>query len=332
MLQPLNGLFLELLPGTGLTRKLETLRLQAWTWRNWNKSSTGWTRSIGRNRSEIVRLNHLVETQNAELVDQNKQIQELEATSSRAGHQNQRVQQLEETLDKTRQEMVALLEREEEQRQRSQRDQERARIGEREGWRRELNSLQRDLGRISQVEQVLLLREEDLKRLHESLQGLSSQVEEAKSSMEERTEHVPFLMENKNSEQKRLRQLQEDQIEAFRKMEGLVQDMARLDEDGRKVRTEFGVVHASSEKLQRDLDTWREEARMDTQESTQKIRSLEADLQDLPPRLEQFKTQIDSLVPFQDSAQRALTEVRSLNARMEAGLATNQGRIPHFSN
>lgn len=273
-----------------------------------------------RNRNEIVRMSHLVEAQSAELVDQNKQIQELEATSTRAGQQNQRIQQLEEALDKTRQEMVALLEREEELRQKTQRDQERARIGEREGWRREINNLQRDLSRISQVEQALLLREEDLKRLHENLQGLSIQLEEAKSTMEERTEHVPFLMESKNSEQKRLRQLQEDQTEAFRRMEDLSQGVARLEEDGRKARTEYGLLYATSEKAQRDLDTWREEARSDTQESVQKIRALGADLQDLPPRFELLKTQIDSLVPFQDSAQRALTEVRSLNARLEQGL------------
>ncbi len=273
-----------------------------------------------RNRNEIVRLGHLVEAQNADLVDQNKLIQELEASLSRAGLQDQRMQQLEEALDKTRQEMVALLEREEEQRQRVQRDQEQARVGEREGWRRELNSLQRELGRISKVEQSLLLREEDLKRIQESLQGLSSQIENAKTAMEERTEHVPFLMENKNSEQKRLRQLQEDQVEVFRKVEGLGQELTRLEAEDRKLRSDFGILHAANDKVQRDLDTWREEARSERLEAIQRIRALDADLQALPPQFEQVKVQINSLVPFQDSAQRALTEVRALNQRLDQGL------------
>ena len=273
-----------------------------------------------RNRNEIVRLGHLVEAQNADLVDQNKLVQELEASLSRAGLQGQRMQQLEEALDKTRQEMVALLEREEEQRQRVQREQERARVGERESWRRELNSLQRELGRISKVEQSLLLREEDLKRIQESLQGLSSQIENAKMAMEERTEHVPFLMENKNSEQKRLRQLQEDQVEVFRKVEGLGQELTRLEAEDRKLRSDFGILHAANDKVQRDLDTWREEARSERLEAVQRIRTLDAALQELPPQFEQIKVQINSLVPFQDSAQRALTEVRALNQRLDQGL------------
>ncbi len=273
-----------------------------------------------RNRNEIVRLSHLVESQGADLVDQNKQFQELETILSRSGQQGQRMQQLEEALDKTRQEMVALLEREEEQRQRNQRDQERARAGEREGWRRELNNLQRDLSRISQVEQSLLLREEDLKRVHEGLQTFAAQLESAKAAMEERTEHVPYLLENKNSEQKRLRQLQEDQVESFRKMEELVQEFARLEAEGRKVRSEYGALHASNEKTQRDLDTWREQSRSEVLESAQKMRALEATVQELPPRFEQVKTQINSLVPFQDSAQRSLAEVQSLNKRLDQGL------------
>jgi len=273
-----------------------------------------------RSRNEIVRLGHLVESQNADLVDQNKLIQELESSLSRAGLQSQRMQQLEEALDKTRQEMVALLEREEEQRQRVQRDQERARVGEREGWRREFNNLQRELGRISKVEQSLLLREEDLKRLQESLQELSAQIESAKTTVEERTEHVPFLMENKNSEQKRLRQLQEDQVEVFRKVESLGQELTRLEAEDRKLRSDFGILHAAGDKVQRDLDTWREETRSEKLETVQKIRMLDAALQELPSQFEQLKTQINSLVPFQDSAQRALAEVRTLHQRLDQGL------------
>ncbi len=273
-----------------------------------------------RNRNEIVRLGHLVEAQNADRVDQSKLIQELDASLARAGLQDQRMQQLEEALDKTRQELVALLEREEEQRQRIQRDQERARVGERESWRRELNSLQRELGRISKVEQSLLLREEDLKKIQDSLQGLSAQIENAKTVIEERTEHVPFLLENKNSEQKRLRQLQEDQVEVFRKVEGLGQELARLEAEDRKVRSDFGILHASHDKVQRDLDTWREEARNENLQTIQRIRALDAALQELPPQFEQLKVQINALVPFQDSAQRALTEVRTLHDRLDQGL------------
>ncbi len=273
-----------------------------------------------RNRNEIIRLGHLVESQNADLVDQNKLIQELEASLSRAGLQGQRMQQLEEALDKTRQEMTSLLEREEEQRQRVQRDQERARVGERESWRREFNSLQKELGRIAKVEQSLLLREEDLKRMQENLQGLSSQIESAKAAMEERTEHVPFLLENKNSEQKRLRQVQEDQVEVFRKMESVSQELARLETEERKLRSDLGSLYASYDKVQRDLDTRREETRSEKLETVQRISALDASLQELPPQFEQLKVQINALTPFQDSAQRALTEVRALNNRLDQGL------------
>lgn len=181
-----------------------------------------------RDRNEIVRLSHLVETQSAELADRTKQIQELEASLSRAEAPAPRIQQFEAALDKTRQEFAALHEREEEQRQRMQRDWERARISDRDQLRREMSELQRELARINQLEQAGLLRDEDVARAQETANAVKVQVAGISAEVSELAQHVPFLMENKSSEQKRMRQLQEDQVEHFKRIEEVVQAVSRL--------------------------------------------------------------------------------------------------------
>ena len=273
-----------------------------------------------RDRNEIVRLSHLVETQSAELADRTKQIQELEASLSRAESPAPRIQQFEAALDKTRQEFAALHEREEEQRQRMQRDWERARISDRDQLRREMSELQRELARINQLEQAGLLRDEDVARAQETANEVKVQVAGISAEVSELAQHVPFLMENKSSEQKRMRQLQEDQVEHFKRIEEVVQAVSRLSEDYRKVRAEFPDLHNGTERVQRNVDALREEFKNDTYDLSHRLRTFDTSVQELAPRFEGLETQLNALIPFQDSAQKALTEVRQLNQRMDQGL------------
>lgn len=273
-----------------------------------------------RNRNEIVRLNHLVETQNADLVDQTKRIQELEAALSSVESHVHRMQQFETALAHTRQELMSLHEREEDQRRRMQRDLERSRVSEREGIRRDISNLQRELGRISQVEQSVLLRDEELGRLNEMLQDLTAQAGRFSKELEERTQHMPFLLETRASEQKRFKQMQEEQVECFQKLETLGQQIAQKEDDWRKLRNEMTELQGIGERVDRNLDACRDEFRGELFDLAHRLRTLDTAMQEIPAHYEPLQAQIKAIIPFQDSAQKAFAEVRLLRDRLDQGL------------
>lgn len=270
-----------------------------------------------RSRNEIVRLGHLVEAQNADQSNQTKHLQEVEATFARLEGQANRFQQFETVLDTMRQEFLSLHEREEEQRQRMQRDWERARVSEREGVRRDINLLQRELGRLAQLEQSTVLQEDDIKRIGEAVQEIRSQVVSIEGDLEERTQHIPILLDTKSSEQKRLTQLQEDQVAQFQRIEDLTQVVAQQGIELNRLRQETGTVHGLEEKLLRQMEAIQDDFRARNIDIAQRIQPQESALQELATQVERVQTQVNALIPFQASAQKAMAEVKLLRDRIE---------------
>lgn len=273
-----------------------------------------------RNRSEIMRLGHLMDAHNSELTDQTKHVQELQSSFTRIESHLGRMQQFETALDNARQEFITLYEREEEQRQRLQRELERARVAERDAFRRELASLEREIGRIGQIEQAVLLRDDDITRLNEVLQGFRAHINQLSTELEEKTQHVPFLLENKGVDQKRLQQLQEDQVENFKRQEDLKKDIAQQEIEQRKFRQELAELYSTRDKTARDLDVLREEVKSQIYDVAHQVNTVPAVLKEMQVQLDKVQTQIDAFNPFQATAQKSLTEVRQVRERLDQGL------------
>ncbi len=273
-----------------------------------------------RNRSEIMRLGHLMDAHNAELTDQTKHIQELQSSFTRIESHLGRMQQFETALDSARQEFMSLYEREEEQRQRLQRELERTRVADRDAFRRDLASLERELSRIGQIEQAVLLREDDITRLNEVLQGFRTHINQIATELEEKTQHVPFLLENKGVDQKRLLQLQEDQVANFKRLEELKNDIAQQAIEQRKVRQELGELYGTRDKTSRDLEVVREEFKSQIYDVSHEVHALPPVLKDIQTQVDKVQSQINAFTPFQGTAQKSLTEVRQVRERLDQGL------------
>ncbi len=273
-----------------------------------------------RNRTEIMRLGHLMDTHNSELTDQTRHLQELQSSFARIETHLGRMQQFETALDSARQEFMALYEREEEQRQRLQRDLERARHAERDAVRRDLANLEREMGRLSPLEQAVRARDDDISRLHEVLQDFRTHINQLAAELEEKTQHVPFLLENKGVEQKRLVQLQEEQVENFKHLEELKQEIAQQAIEQRKLRQELAELYNNRDKMARDLEVVREEFKSQLYDIAHQVNTVPTSLKEVQTQVDKVQTQIDAFTPFQATAQKSLTEVQQVRERLDQGL------------
>ncbi len=273
-----------------------------------------------RNRSEIMRLGHLMDSQNSELTDQTKHLQELQSSFTRIESHLGRMQQFETALDSARQEFITLYEREEEQRQRLHRDLERTRVAERDTFRRDLSNLEREISRIGQIEQAVLLRDDDIIRLNEVLQSFRGHINQLSTELEEKTQHVPFLLENKGVDQKRLLQLQEDQVENYKQLEELKKDIDQQEIEQRKFRQELAELFSNRDKTARDLEVLREEFKSQLYDVAHQVNTIPSSLREVLAQVDKVQNQIDAFIPFQATAEKSLTEVRQVRDRLDQGM------------
>ena len=236
-----------------------------------------------RNRTEIVRLGHLLEMQGNSQVGQTKQLQELEGTVMRFEAQVSRLQQYESTLDGSRQELLALIEREETQRIKAVRELERAREADRDTAQRDIAALQRDAHRSTQLEQDLQIRQSDFTRLAESIQAMDGQIKALEAALEEKTQNIDFMLELRSTEVQRITQQQEEQTVHLRRLDELESTNVQQDQEIRRLRQELTELHEAGNRHARNLDELADEMRGQMIDFSKQIRALDAARQEVPP-------------------------------------------------
>lgn len=205
-----------------------------------------------RDRAEIARLQQRVESQTADIIEQARRIQELEARLAATHGQLGRFEQVQNVIENTKQELATLVDRSEESRVQGQRELERARLSDREMLSREISEVRRELPRISRLEEALETRSVEDDRLSELIMGVRNQIGGLAKEIEERTRQIPFLAEQRTSDTKRIAQLQQETVELFKRLEAQVGRFGVLEESIRK-------VSAAQEKLPPIVENLREE-------------------------------------------------------------------------
>jgi chromosome segregation ATPase len=205
-----------------------------------------------RDRAEIARLQQRIEAQSADVVEQARRIQELEGRLAATQSQLTRFNQLEQSIQNTKTELVSLVERAYEERVSGQRELERARMGDREMLSREISEVRRELPRIARLEEAIQVRAIEDERLGELAMGLRNQLGSLAKEIEERTRQIPFLVEQRTSDTKRIAQLQQETVELFKRTEATAGRIPILEENIRKAALEH-------EKLPPMLDQLRDE-------------------------------------------------------------------------
>jgi hypothetical protein len=205
-----------------------------------------------RDRAEIARLQQRIEAQSSDIIEQARRIQELEGRLASTQAQFTRFNQVEQAIQNTKTELVGLVERAYEERVSGQRELERSRMSDREMLSREISEVRRELPRIGRVEESIQIRTTEDERLGELIMSMRNQIGSLAKEIEERTRQIPFLVEQRTSDTKRIAQLQQETVELFKRTEATAGRIPLLDESIRKTANEI-------EKLPPMIDSLRDE-------------------------------------------------------------------------
>lgn len=255
-----------------------------------------------RDRAEIARLQQRIESQESDIVEQARRVQELEARLAATQNQLTRFGHIENIIENSRQEISTVVERSEEARVQAQRDLERARLGDREMLAREISELRRELPRIGRIEEAIGTRASEDERLSDLIMGVRNQIGNLAKEIEERTRQIPFLSEQRTSDTKRIAQLQQETVELFKRVEAMVGRFTVVEENVRKVGSE-------QDKLPPAIDTLREEQAA----FMERVRSAIVDREQVMTRWQEAMDEQKSLVS------QTYERIQSFSQQIETG-------------
>jgi hypothetical protein len=174
-----------------------------------------------RDKAELVRLQQRLESQEAELQDQSRLIKDLEGRLASLQTQQLRFSQLETSLKQLKEEVVQMLAQAEERQQGAERERERVRAIERDNVSKALNEIRRELQRLPRIDEELGIRKAEQRRVGESVLNVQQELNALKQEAESKLRGITFLEEGRQQDAKRIARLQQESLEAMKRIEQL---------------------------------------------------------------------------------------------------------------
>lgn len=263
-----------------------------------------------RDRAEIARLQQRLEAQSGDVIEQARRIQELEGRLATTQAQLMRFNQIDQSIQNTRNELVSLVERAYEERVAGQRDLERSRLGDREVLSREIGEVRRELPRLGRLEEAVQLRTAEDDRLGELIMSMRNQIGSLGKEIEERTRQIPFLVEQRTSDTKRIAQLQQETVELFKRIEANAGRIPLLEESLRKAMNEVEKMPSVIDQLREEQIKFMERTRVMVVDREQVLNRWQETIDEQKSVVAQAYERVQSYAPQIDISRRAVAEMQ----------------------
>jgi len=263
-----------------------------------------------RDRAEIARLQQRIEAQSADVIEQARRIQELEAKlASTQGHLT-KFNQIEQAIQNAKSELGALVDRAEEARSQASREVERSRLGDREALSREISEVRRELPRIGRLEEAIDLRAVEDQRLAELIMGVRNQIGGLAKEIEERTRQIPFLAEQRTSDTKRIAQLQQETVELFKRTEAVAGRLPIFEEGIRRNAAEYEKLPPQVEEMREQQAVFMEKMRAMVVDREQVLTRWQETIEEQKSIVSQAYERVQSFAQQIDVSRRAVNEMQ----------------------
>ncbi len=270
-----------------------------------------------RDRDELAKLQQRVEAQTNTIQEQARRIKTLENQLSATRMQLNRFDQIDETIQNLRNELTILVNSQNDELARTRRELEQARMTDREALSRSIAEVRKELGRIRALEEEQKIRKAELQRLSELTLALRHDFTNLNKDIDERTRGLPYLMEQRNHDSRRIAQLQQENIELFKrletaanklqsleykltKMEGAIPPLSQTIDDLKRTQAQFiESLKLADADRQRQMAEWQE--------------TLEAQFQVIESQRQRFA----EMMALRDEVRRALTDLEKFRETLQ---------------
>ena len=284
-----------------------------------------------RSKTDLARLQQQVERLETELSDQTHVLRSLEERV--AGLQSQQLTRssLDTTLKELREELSHILAQAEERRQQERREVEQVRVIERDNVSRALNELRVELKRLPRLEEEVGLRKAEQHRMGESLLNVRQEVTTLSQEVEKKLRSIPFLEDGRQQDTKRIAQLQQESLEALKRLEQQGSRVQMLEDGIQRQERDLGELKAlvtqirtsqrdfmdkqllEAERVKREVADWVERLEV----NFKKMDQFTAQMQEFAETFREDRQVIENIERFQEMIRREQNQVAELQRLAE---------------
>ncbi len=230
-----------------------------------------------RDREEIARLDQRLQSMTIENQEQARRIQELEGRLASTQAQLTQFAQIQQALQQLKNEVIVLLDKQTEARLQAERELERARMSDREAFARTMAEIRKELTRLGRIEEELTTRQAEDQRLGEMLLALRQSVNNFSKDLDDRTRTLPYMVEQRAQDNKRIAQLQAEHVELMKRTDALAAKSPALEERISRLERELQKIQPIPDQLRAEQHAFLESQRVADVERTRQMAVWEAE-------------------------------------------------------
>jgi len=217
-------------------------------------------------RTELMAAQQRIDSQDEELRQQARHIEDLEGRLASVLTQLNRLNVLERALDQYKEEIRLLVGQQEETYQEDRREDARIRLIEQDGLSRSLSDLRKGQAAIPRLEEELELRAAEERRLNEIVLALRQRVLDQEKRIDVGLRPVSFLQEQRTRDSKNIAQVQEQAASLLKSMDNLTNRFLVVEEISHRNRQNVEDLINIRTELQQQQRRFLEEMQMAEQQ------------------------------------------------------------------
>jgi hypothetical protein len=270
-----------------------------------------------RDRTEITKLQQRIEAQTNETQEQARRIQELEARITSAQTQLGRFEQIEQALQNLKNEVTLMVNAQGEEVTKVQREVERARMTDRESFSRSISEIRKELSRFRAIEEDMAVRKAEDQRMGEMLINLRQELSEVDKSIDERTRGLPYLLEQRDHNNKRIAQLQQENVELFKRVEGMSSKQQMLDHKQQKAETLLNALPSIVDDMKRGQEQFVESLKLADADRQRQMRDWRQTFDEQQAAMEEHSSRLKVFAGVYEETKRTLAGVEKFQQRLQ---------------
>ena len=270
-----------------------------------------------RDREELTKLQQRVEAQTSTLQEQARRIKSLETQLSSAKMQLGRFDQIDESLQNTRNELSIMVNAQADEMAKMRREMEQSRMTDREAISRSVAEVRKELGRIRPLEEEQKIRKTEVQRLSEITIALRHDLNNINKDIDERTRGLPYLVEQRNHDNKRIAQLQQENIELFKRLETAANKLQLLEYKLQKVDGIVTPIPETIDDLKRTQTQFIESLKLADADRQRQMTEWQETLDAQFALIEDQRKRFNEMMTLKDDIRRTLLEMEKFRETMQ---------------
>jgi chromosome segregation ATPase len=221
-------------------------------------------------RDELAKLEQRLQSMALENQQQSRRIQELEGRLASTSAQLTRFTQLEQALQQLKNEVGVMLDKQTESRLGVDREVERVRSSDREAFSRSLAEIRKELLRLPRIEEELSTRQAEDQRLGDMLLALRQAVSNLSKDFDERTRTLPYMAEQRAQDNKRIAQIQAENVDLMKRSDALSGKASMVEERIQRLELDLQRLQPIPDQMRQDQQAFIEAQKLaDTERARQ---------------------------------------------------------------